>query len=302
MVSAALIDDSPDAGPTIRELETADLGALATLVRDLLPTQVVSERGLDHMRKSTHWWVVDGDGGIVAAARAGRFGRCWIGVAPGARGHGIGRALAAHAEDAVRSDGYAEAVAWTDDDAGARFAERRGFRETRQKPVSVLRLEEAELARLHVPPGVRLVPLVDLGDRLRELHEVAMAAHRDDPADPLDAEQSFEDWLRDDLGVPDLEYQGSVVAVVDGRLAALAFVASDGAARAENEFTGTHPDFRGRGLATLVKLATLHWARTEGIREIWTGNDAENLSMLAINAKLGYEPAGVRRKHVKTIA
>ena len=115
-----------------------------------------------------------------------------------------------------------------------------------------------------MPPGVELVPLVDLEDRLRELHELAMAAHADDPADPHDSEQSFEDWLRDDLGVPDLDLRGSVVAVADGRLAALAFVASDGATRAENEFTGTHPDYRGRGLATLAKLSTLHWARSRG--------------------------------------
>lgn len=285
----------------IRELETADLPALTLLVRGLLPTQVVSERGLDHMRKSTRWWVADGNGGIVGAGRAGRFGRCWVGVASEARGQGIGSALAAHVENAVRANGHVEAVAWTDDEDGARFAEHNGFRETRRKPVSVLRLDEAHLPPLDLPPGVRLLPLVDLADRLRELHELAMAAHRDDPADPLDAEQSFEDWLRDDLGVPDLEYQGSVVAVVDDRLAALAFVASDGVARAENEFTGTHPEFRGRGLATLAKLSTLHWARAQGIREIWTGNDAENAPMLAINAKLGYVPAGVRRKHVKTL-
>jgi len=38
----------------------------------LLPTQVVSERGLDHMRKSTRWWVADGNGDIVGAGRQQR--------------------------------------------------------------------------------------------------------------------------------------------------------------------------------------------------------------------------------------
>jgi GNAT superfamily N-acetyltransferase len=274
---------------------------LTELVRGLLPTMVVSERGLDHMRKSTRWWVVRQNGALAAAGRAGRFGRCWVGVGESARGRGLGTALAGHVEAALREGGHAEAVAWTDDDEGARFAEARGFREARHKPVSVLRLEGAQLPELVVPSGVTLLPLVELADRLRELHELAMCAHRDDPADPHDAEQSFEDWLRDDLGVPDLDYHGSVVAEVDGRLAALAFIASDGVARAENEFTGTHPDFRGRGLATLAKLSTLHWARARGIREVWTGNDSENAPMLAINHKLGYEPAGARRKHVKPL-
>jgi GNAT superfamily N-acetyltransferase len=285
----------------IRELETADLPSLTTLVRSLLPTMVVSERGLDHTRKSTHWWVVEQGGALAAAGRAGRFGRCWVGVGPAARRRGLGAALARHVEIALRERGHAEATAWTDDDEGARFAERHGFREARRKPVSVIALDSTELPPLVVPEGVALMPLVELADRLRELHELAMLAHRDDPADPLDAEQSFEDWLRDDLGVPDLDYEGSVVAVTEDRLAALAFVASDGVARAENEFTGTHPAYRGRGLATLVQLSTLHWARSRGIREIWTGNDSENAPMLAINRKLGYQPAGSRRKHVKTL-
>jgi GNAT superfamily N-acetyltransferase len=286
---------------SIRELETDDLPALTVLVRSLLPTMVVSERGLDHMRKSTRWWVADDDGEIVAAGRAGRFGRCWIGVAPPARGRGLGAALAAHVERDLREAGHAEAVSWTDDDAGAGFAGHLGFEEVRRKPISVLRLGERELPPLEVPPGVELVPLVDLPERLRELHALAMSAHADDPADPLDSEQSFEEWLRDDLGVPDLEFLGSTVAVVDGQLAALAFIASDGVYRAENEFTGTHPDFRGRGLATLVKLSTIHWAASKGLQEIWTGNDSENAPMLAINRKLGYEPAGARRKHVKRL-
>ncbi len=289
-------------GAVIRELETRDLPALATLVRALLPTMVVSERGLDHMRKSTTWWVAESNGDIVAAGRAGRFGRCWVGVDPRRRGRGLGAALARLVETRLREAGYDEGVVWTDDETGAAFAESRGFREVRRKPVSVLHLERAELPPLQLGPGVELLSLIELEDRLRELHALAMAAHADDPADPLDAEQSFEDWLRDDLGVPDLDFYGSVVAVVDGHLAALAFVASDGATRAENEFTGTHPDFRGRGLATLVKLSTLYWARSRGIREIWTGNDSENAPMLAINHKLGYEPAGARRKHVKTLS
>lgn len=283
----------------IRPLHTDDLPGLAELVRGLLPTVVITEQGLDHMRKSTQWWVAEAGGELVAAARAGRFGRCWLGVAPSARGHGLGHELAGIVEDAVRCAGYSHAVVWTDDAVGACFAERHGYHEERRKPVSVLRVAESDVPELVVPPDVALLPLREIEGRLRELYELTMLAHRDDPADPLDGHQSFEDWLRDDIGVPDLDLDGSVVAVVDGRLASVAYVATDGNDRAENEFTGTHPAFRGRGLATLVKLATVHWARNRGIREIWTGNDSENAPMLAINAKLGYEPSRVRRKHVK---
>ena len=284
----------------IRELRTPDLRRLAGLVRTLLPTMVVSERGLDHMRKSTQWWVAEEDGELVAAARAGRFGRCWLGVSHAARGRGLGCELAEIVEGAVRAAGHPQAVAWTDDEPGSRFAERLGYHEQRRKPVSVLRLQSATPPPLVVPPDVTLVPLFEVDERLRELYTLTMAAHLDDPADARDADQTFEDWLRDDVGVPDLDFEGSTVAVVEGRLAAVAYVLTDGV-RAENEFTGTHPDFRGRGLATLVKLSTVHWARRRGITEIWTGNDSENAPMLAINARLGYEPAGERRKHVKQL-
>jgi len=140
-----------------------------------------------------------------------------------------------------------------------------------------------------------------LADRLHELHELAMAAHRDDPGDGLDSQQSFEEWLRDDLGVPDLDLAGSAVAAIAGELTALALIATNGAERAEHEFTGTHPDFRGRGLATLTKLWTLHWARERGIREVWAGNDTKNVAMLAINRRLGYRPVGLRRQYARVL-
>jgi GNAT superfamily N-acetyltransferase len=285
----------------VRPLRDDDLPRLTDLVRGLLPWMVITERGLAHMRSSTGWWVADHEGEILGTGRSGRFGRIWVGVARGSRNNGIGTALLTRVEAEAREAGWTEATAWSDDDIGASFAARHGYHAAREKPVSVLELGDASLPPLEPPAGVELRPLVLLDDRLHELHELAMAAHRDDPADGSDAEQSFEEWLRDDIGVPDLDFSGSVVALVDGRLAALALVTTDNAERAENEFTGTHPDFRGRGLGTLVKLSTLHWARGCGIRSILTGNDAENAPMLAINRKLGYRQVGLRRKHVRAL-
>lgn len=291
----------------IRDLTDTDLPGLAALVRVLLPTQVVSEHTLDHMRKSTSWWVAEDGGELVGAARAGRFGRCWVGVVPEARRRGIGTRLADLVERSLAESGHPEAVAWSDGEEGEEFALARGYRTVRSKPVSVLRIDitgvegREAAAPTTTPPDVRLVPLVELDDRLRELHALTIAAYADVPDGARDASQSFEEWLRDDLGIPELDYLGSVVAVVDDRLAALSFVTTDGAGRAENEFTGTHPDFRRRGLARLVKQATIDWCRANGISELWTGNDSENAPMLALNRSLGYEPAHVRYMHVKEL-
>ena len=54
-------------------------------------------------------------------------------------------------------------------------------------------------------------------------------------------------------------------------------------------FTGTHPAYRGRGIARAVKLQSLAQAVELGIEEVRTDNDSENKPMLHINETLGYE-------------
>ena len=53
------------------------------------------------------------------------------------------------------------------------------------------------------------------------------------------------------------------------------------------EFTGTAPDWRGQGLATLAKLAARELAARAGIRWVGTANDRDNAPMLAVNRRLG---------------
>ena len=48
--------------------------------------------------------------------------------------------------------------------------------------------------------------------------------------------------------------------------------------------------FRGRGLGLLMKRHSLALAAAAGITRVITQNDETNAPMLAINAKLGYQP------------
>ena len=59
---------------------------------------------------------------------------------------------------------------------------------------------------------------------------------------------------------------------------------------------------RGRGLATLAKLAQLRWAAEHGIERIITDNDEHNVPMLAVNRRLGYAPFVDRRGYVRELS
>jgi RimJ/RimL family protein N-acetyltransferase len=65
--------------------------------------------------------------------------------------------------------------------------------------------------------------------------------------------------------------------------------------------TGTSRDYRGRGLALAVKLASTHWAAANGITQIVTTNDERNAAMLAINRRLGYQHASRRVEYLKDL-
>jgi GNAT superfamily N-acetyltransferase len=63
--------------------------------------------------------------------------------------------------------------------------------------------------------------------------------------------------------------------------------------RARHGMTGTLPAYRHRGLARLVKLASIRWLAEHGVTALFTDNDTENRDMLALNEHLGFRPLTV---------
>lgn len=57
-----------------------------------------------------------------------------------------------------------------------------------------------------------------------------------------------------------------------------------------NFMTGIEKGYRGRKIAVALKLLAIRLAKDAGVEYIRTNNDAENMAMLAINRKLGYQP------------
>jgi GNAT superfamily N-acetyltransferase len=294
----------------IRPFEAADAPATAELVQPLQPGILVTPGYLAHRERAeperaqrSSWLVVE-DGDAVGFATSavkwdepGAVGRFWIGVRPDRRERGIGAALYDLAEGHARTAGVQRLTVEVDDDpAGRRFVEARGFERISAEIVSSL---DPGLADLRELDGL-LAATSAAGFELRTLR--AMTSRQDDLGAFYDAAGAWppgggegnritaEDLWRYIFERPDLSWDGSFVILDErARLVSLASLVVDHAAgRAENDWTATLPELRGRRLALLAKLATIRWARDTGIRKLVTANDDDNVPMLTLNERLGY--------------
>jgi len=83
--------------------------------------------------------------------------------------------------------------------------------------------------------------------------------------------------------------QDATIVALDGdAIAAFTMTGKRGSDRGYTWMTGTGRDYRGRGLATALKLKMLAAAKAAGLRAMLTTNDEPNKAMRGINAKLGY--------------
>jgi GNAT superfamily N-acetyltransferase len=225
----------------------------------------------------------------------------WVGVLPEHRRNGLGSRLYELAEEHAGSLGARRFTSFTLEasDDGRAFARRRGFVEGRQEQYWELDVATAALRNASVPPGAEVMRLREVVDRKHDLFKLYDAAHSDMPGDePRTLE--FDEWLPEALGGPSLDLDVSAVVLVDGRPAAFAWLNTDreGGCGA-NEMTGTHPDFRRRGLARLAKEQTIRWAAEAGLHTVFTSNDTTNADMLRLNEHLGYRPTHVQLELVK---
>lgn len=301
----------------IRAFRADDLPAAARIWRELRPDAMHSERGLRHLidsfppRAEPAFWVAEADG-VVAWCfahrrwhRATDNGYIWAGVLPAARGRGLGTALWKAAERHLAAAGVARINAdVVGDDTGARFLERHGFAPVRTVIVSAVdprRISERDLAAWRAAVergGYRLAPYAEVDPRA--LYELDLALSADEPGESEPRRLSFEEWRSDLLEGPDLTQQGSFAMVANDKPVTYSALSIDPAtARGRNEGTATAARHRGRGLATLAKLAQLRWAAENGIERVVTDNDEGNVPMLAINSRLGYRPFTERRGYVR---
>jgi len=293
----------------IRPFEPGDAEEVARLTAALLPATVETAASLLHRhaaepeRSRRRSWVAL-DGGAVAGFATAFFhwfggeagtGHLWVGVREDHRRRGVGTELWQTALENL--DGARRVTVEVDaDPAGLAFAERRGFADCGGEVKSRL---DVRACRLSPEPqaGFRVLALRDVLDRDADLYAFYGRAGGIPLGDPLNR-VTLEEWGRFVLGNPLLDEDASVVVLdPDGRVVSLSWLLVDAATgRAENEWTATLPELRGRGLARLAKLASIRRAAERGIRELTTGNDPDNLPMRELNRRLGYVELFDRRE------
>ncbi|MET7285653.1 GNAT family N-acetyltransferase [Streptomyces sp. NPDC005573] len=224
-------------------------------------------------------------------------------VRPDRTRRGAGELLVRAGEEHLAANGANKVYAWLLDEPGNRaFAGRHGY--TRGRPAHFLRLDltDGTLPPLpEIPPGVVLRTAAEFADDPRPLFELDAETVSDEPGDITYAFTDYEAWLAQTWNHPLLDRELTVAAVADGRPVAFTVAYTDGGSRYSTAMTGTARAHRGRGLARLAKTHSLHRARAAGFTEAFTGNDAGNDPMIAINKRLGYEICGTEVRYVREL-
>lgn len=301
-------------GVTIRVARLADVPALAGIRAVIHPYRVQSlaaqQRAFEVVpqRAAARFVVAEENGSIIGCARAMRdVGSSEPGAATLAvdvlaehRGRGVGRALLDDAEGHLRGIGAVTARLWChDDEPSTGFAVRRGYELRRRMQFAMV--DPRTLPPMPpVPPDVELIDLFEAGRDA--VYEFDCVAALDEPGDAPAGIPPRDEWTTLHWENPDQRHELGVVAVVRGRVAAATFVEADLATgRSWSGFTGVLAEHRGRGLAKLIKSASLRRVAAAGITAAYTSNDAANAPMLAVNRSLGYRITASERSCRKAL-
>ncbi|SFX43577.1 GNAT family N-acetyltransferase [Streptomyces atratus] len=301
----------------VRDFLPADAQDWVRIRRAALPFMVTTPEGVTfelasaHPDKRARLLVAEEDGELIGTAQVGLVhdspepgqGFCNTYTHPDRTGRGAGALLLRTAEEYLAREGATSVYTWVlDTPSNLAFAEKHGYAPSRPAHFLHLDLAGGSLPpRQELPPGVELRTAADFADDPRPLFEADAETTADEPSDTPMELSDYEDWLNHTWRSPALDHELTSVAVVDGEVAAFSAAETDGLTRYMSGMTGTRRAYRNRGLAKLAKNDSLHRARAAGYTDAYTGNDADNGPMLAVNQWFGYEICATEVRHVRRL-
>lgn len=206
-------------------------------------------------------------------------------VLPEQRRRGVGTALLYALAEHVQDLGFPDLGVGVDDEGSLAFATRFSFEEVGRQ-VEQVRAVAPDEPWPAVPDGIALISLAEQPELVGRLYqELALDAFEDMPT-PRKVEITPEQWESEWITWPEATF----AAFAEGELVGMAGLLRDvdHSERAENALTTVRRDFRGRGIARVLKKTTIAWASDRGLREIYTWTQTGNENMQAVNERLGY--------------
>lgn len=264
--------------------------------------------------------VEDESGGIAAMADVGSGGAVphpdgaqsgGVSVARTHRGKGIGSVLlAVIVDEAVRRKAprFLAGASAAHNDA-LEWATRRGFSEIGRRLESYIELERFDPIRFGARvdevrgSGITLRTIAEILDGrdagareafIRALYDAEAPMWEDIPYPTPTPHWPYDRFRQMFFESGQIIEDASIVAY-DGRIiAGLTMTAKRQPLDGSTWITGVGREYRGRGIATAIKVEALSRAKARGVRALVTTNDEPNKAMREINAKLGYQPLPAR--------
>lgn len=290
-------------GYEIREVVESDFEAITDLTNRIEQEKVNVEEHLQRWRNPDRkQWrrVVVKDGRIVAYAGClqaitggGDIYLLRVDVDESHQGLGIGRALM---DEALRAGLTFEPRLLTsksrdDMPREMKFMEAAGF-----EAFSNLRgvtLDLTAPSAVEIKDVAELKTWAEIGDspeNRAKLYEIYHQSDQDSPGIDVWGMPDYPNWEMGIFTAYWFRPESLFVAIVDGEWVGLSLVGPLEDGEWTTDYTGVIPAFRGRGIATQLKVAGIEHARAQGGKRLGTFNDELNGPMRAINAKLGFMP------------
>jgi RimJ/RimL family protein N-acetyltransferase len=179
-----------------------------------------------------------------------------------------------------------------------RFAEKQGFAAYATHILSEMSLENFNFADWQEAvekvkaQGIRFSSLADEGftpEAQYKLYRLNTESAQDNPSGDGSWNPTFEQFKTSIIDAPWFDPSTQLLAIDGERYVGLSAVGFDDEETAFTAFTGVDKDYRGRGIALALKVIASDFAKSRGAKRLPTSNDSRNVSMLAINKKLGYQ-------------
>lgn len=241
---------------------------------------------------------------------AGQF-YAWAGVLPANLRRGVGSALWEMIWNYLREQGAERVVSEVrdSDPEGLSLARREGFIIERHVFTSHLDLQAFDSTPYHPlrarlqDQGLRFCALSDfpvMPEIDRKLCALNYAIVQDVPGETWDKDRYPEFFEKRILNASWFRRDGQLLAIDGDSWVGLAGVSlSLETQEAFNTVTGVLRSYRGRQIATVLKVLAARYARREGALSIGTNNDSLNAPILAVNTRLGYRPQAGRYKLIR---